>query len=304
MPARRKNKKKLNYRSGIFKFFLFVFLILGVYIFYQLFTREGEWDGKSKLNLVINGDDSIIVSTLDPQKQELVKVVIPAETEVEVARDLGKWKIGSVWKLGENEGVGGKLLAETVTRHFHLPVYLYADKDAEGLLNTGYVTGFRAVLYPMESNLSKKDLFKIARFIGSVNNADRKTIELKDTSSIREVELKGGGVGYQKVRDLAPHIIAPFSNEDIANRITTVKIINNSSNRIVATELGGVIEATGAKVAQIVNSDEKQGDCYVKSENSSLVNYYSNLFSCGEDLSGGESFDVVITLNSDFIQRY
>jgi hypothetical protein len=306
MPARRKQNRKTKKGSKrkIAKLLTATFIVIAFFSIFNFIFSGGEWDGSSKVNIVVNGDEDIIVTTFDPEKREMVSVKIPSDTEVEVARNMGRWRLGSVWDLGVNEGIEGLLLAETVTRYFHLPVYLYIDEGGKGLFESNLLSAFKVLFYPGRSNVHKKDLISIVQFTSSVKNPDRRVIDLIDTNSLQGVELKGGGMGYKKTRDISQSIIAPFSNEDIANNLTIVKIVNNSDNRLVSSKLGRVIEATGAKVAQVVSNEEKEGDCLVKSEDEQVGKYYSKLFSCEYKNTSGENFDVVIMINKDFIKRY
>lgn len=107
-------KKKKSYLI----FIVVVFLTLLAFLVFFL-TRARYWDGKTKLSVVINERDNVLISTFDPTLEEVTTVKIPASTQVEVSRSLGSWKLGSVWKLGKNEKVGGRLLQETIVKNFN-----------------------------------------------------------------------------------------------------------------------------------------------------------------------------------------
>ncbi|MBN1168832.1 hypothetical protein JXA63_02980 [Candidatus Woesebacteria bacterium] len=307
MPARRKNKRKkkqLDIKVKIVKFIGIAILLITTISLIGFFSSDGEWDTDKKISFVVNSDPEIVVTSIDPGSKEIYSVMIPAETQVEVARNLGQWKLGSVWDLGFNEGLEGLLLAETVTRHFYLPTYLYIESQDTSFLEGNLLSAVRILLSPTASNIGRKDLLKIIRFTSSVKNPNRKAVDLKNTNYLTQKQLKGGGMGYIKTKDLDQRIIAPFSNDYISGTISIVKIINNSKNRLVSSDLGKVIEATGAKVAQVVNNEESQGNCMVSSKDVEIGEYYSKLFSCDYERSSNDNFDVVITLNQDFVDRY
>lgn len=306
MPARRKSKKKVisSLRVKILKPLVGVLVLLLTLTIIYFFSSKSEWDGKGRIGFIVKSSESIIVTSLDPEKEEMISIKIPLETEVEVARNLGQWRIGSVWELGVNEGIGGLLLAETVTRYFHLPVYLYLESDDVNFLKGGLISAVKLMFCKNNSNLSKRDLFNIIKFSSSVKNPDKKTVDLSDSNYLIKVNLKGGGEGYKKVRDFDQSIIARFSNGDILERLFVVKIINNTGNKLLSTELGEVIEASGAKVAQVVNNEEREGYCLITSRNQEVGEYYSKLFSCEFNKVSDDSFDLVFIINKSFIERY
>jgi hypothetical protein len=306
MTARRnrKYKRAKNQKKRIFILFVGTLVILLIFFLIRFFNTGVEWGGKEKINLVVNGKQDIVVTTLDPEKKEIIILKIPLNTEVEVARNLGRWKLESVWQLGKNEGIGGKLLAETVTRFFKLPVYLYIDSTDMSFLEGNLLASLKILFYPTDSNLSKKDLFRIVRFTTSVKNPDRNVIDLKSRTILKKAKLKSGEEGYEMLRDFDQSIAALFSNEYVSENLIIVKIVNKTGDRLISSELGEVVESTGAKVAQVVNSEVGEGDCSVSSEYQRVGEYFSKLLSCEYEEVSNENFDVVITINEDFVERF
>lgn len=100
-------KKATNTKNSLVRFMIFavvigvVLLCLGLvkYIF-----RTHYWRGDNRLVLVIHeANDDVIVSSIDPVAKEIVNIRIPGSTEIEVADNLGKWRVGKLWKLGFQE---------------------------------------------------------------------------------------------------------------------------------------------------------------------------------------------------------
>ena len=109
MPARKKRlrsyKARKEKKKNLLPFFLII-LLFGALLFYILAT-SAFWDGKSKLSLVINNQEEVIVSTFDPTNSEIINIYIPGDTEVELSRNLGKIRIKNAWAVGLNQGEEG-----------------------------------------------------------------------------------------------------------------------------------------------------------------------------------------------------
>ncbi len=130
-----RNKKKRFSSVKSLGLILLFFTLLFFLIFQSSF-----WDSDSKLTLVVNKKDGdVLIAVFNPVVDEVTSITIPKNTQLKVARQLGTWKAGSVWQLGENEDLEGKLLQETITYHLKLPVVAWADSPAEGFASGGLV---------------------------------------------------------------------------------------------------------------------------------------------------------------------
>src|SRR3990167_8549631 len=104
MPAQK--RKVRNYRpkktnpAKIYLIYIFGVLVLIAipFLYKNIFSRK-YFNGVDKMSLAVqekSGDVSILV--FDPVRQEITKVRIPGDTQVEVAGGLGVWKIKSIWE--------------------------------------------------------------------------------------------------------------------------------------------------------------------------------------------------------------
>src|SRR3989344_5653706 len=103
---RGKNNKKRS------KIYVYLFLIiLGVSLFLYFVTSRKYWDGEGRLTLAVQKlDGDVNIVTFDPKTSEIFNIRIPGSTEVEVANQLGVWKLKSVWELSMQENLEGSLL--------------------------------------------------------------------------------------------------------------------------------------------------------------------------------------------------
>src|SRR3989304_7037936 len=223
MPARRKiNSGKNNKRSLArlasgkkrSKIFIYLFLIILTFSLFLFFvTSRKYWDGEERLTLAVQKlDGDVNVVTFDPITSEIINIAIPGDVEVEVANQLGVWKLKSVWDLGKQEELEGTLLARTVTKHFKFPVFLWAQSEASGFYE-GNVSGlFKAVFFPYSTNLNLADRVSISLFSLGVKNTKRFEIKLEETSYLHKSVLADGEEGWKVVGDAPQDITSLFAD--------------------------------------------------------------------------------------------
>jgi hypothetical protein len=152
--ARKTNSERKNNFSFV-KFFIPLLVILFVYLFLQIMSTV--WNGRDKVSIVYveeNGD--VGVTVLDPKLSEITTLVIPADTQVDVARNYGTFRIKNVWQLGVNEKYKGSLLADTVTQNFLFPVFLWDERPPH--LEKGSVgSTLKFIFLPGQTNISFAD---------------------------------------------------------------------------------------------------------------------------------------------------
>lgn len=309
MPAQRrkrlvryksKRKKNLGIKTPLVILVLIVFSLAYLLINSEFRTKT------DKLSVAINKENGDIqISTFDAGVEEITNLIIPGKTEVEVARQLGTLQIKNVWQLGINEGLRGQLLAETLTRHFRFPVYIWADSQATGLSSPNLTSLLKAVLLPYRTNLKIGDRVRMAIFSLGVHSSKNIDINLADTSYIAKKRLVSGEEGYIISGSFPDKLLVVFSDPQIAKEGTTLVIKDATSKIGLAEDLGGVIEVLGAKVVSIDKDEESEFDCEVKGKNREIVERVAKLFSCQvskEDYEGVIGLEMRI--GTLFAKRY
>jgi hypothetical protein len=309
---RRSRKAKIQRHTGkIAKknlFSLLRFLIIALFIFGLYFLIDFKtkyWNGKDKFSVVINSSgNAVSIVTFDPARGEIDSISIPGNTQVEVARGLGRWKLKSVWKLGEEEALDGSLLTETLTNQLKLPVYIWADHASEGLASRDLVKMLKAVALPYKTNMGVGDKIKIALFNLSVKNAARKSINLEDTSYLRQSVLDDGSMGYIATSKYPSDLLPVFSDEKISQDSLNVAITDCSGDPEVSLALGQIIEVLGAKTAAIDREGVRDFNCEVSGEDV-LVNKIILLFGCTKTKNVESSiFDVNLKIGTYFAKDF
>jgi hypothetical protein len=310
MPARRKKrivaKRSVKIINRHTVGLILIFLLLTALLIVVSLSKAKYWDGSTKLHMVMPTDGGNIQFTIfDPHEKEIVNILIPGNTQVEVARQLGVWKLGSVWELGRQEKMDGKLLAATVMREFNFPVYVWADSSAEKLSETNIFLLARFILDPFKSNLNFADKLKLGVFALQVQHYNNIAIDLRNTGYLKKAVLTDGEEGYVVAGKLPKQLVAYLAYPEVSKHAPSLEIINKTGNVNVAGKAGEVVEVMGAKVAAINNENEEDIDCSVSGNNAEIVKIYGLVFNCEiDEASSTSNLDLQLMLGKRFFQRY
>jgi hypothetical protein len=302
---RRKNKKKAPHMNKKLK--VIGLSVLAIFIFWLGLSLTTRYFGSNtRLSLVIAKDNGeIVVSVFDPMAFKVTNFIIPKNTEVQVARQLGTWKIGSVRKLGENEGLGGKLLRETVVRFFKLPVLAWADSPAQGFASGEFLPLLRAALLPYKTSLGTGDKLKLGLFSFRVKNLKRQNISFSESSFLRKTKLTDGKEGYVLVGRLPNWVKAYFAHPSFSRKEIRVAIVDGTEEPGLAEIVGEVIEVMGAKVVSVEKRVLRSFDCQVLGKDAELTKEIARVFTCQivkESPAG--NFDLEIRLGQIFVKHF
>ena len=305
----QRTRKKLSITFSLFhnkKVFiaLVVSLCIGI-VSLSVFAIGNKkfWDGTNKLAVAVHDTDGVSVLLFDPQYEEVVRIHIPVHTEVDVAYGLGIWKIETLWQLGKQQGLEGKILADTMTKYFRFPTAAWADTGAIGLSSGGLFDLYKSVFGIYASNLSLGDRVAIAWFSFNIPNAKHVDIDLSKTGYLTETTLSDGTKGYVKVEPAPAKILSLFADPQFSKTSHAIAIEDATGQGKVAKNVGQVVEVLGAKVASITDHDEEDTDCIVTGKSAVLVARVISLFSCQKG-SSDTNFDVEILLGSQFAKRF
>lgn len=309
-PAqRRKNlhlkRVKKERKVKIIPLLLLFFALILIFFLAFIFLFKGKWDGQSKLVLVTPtkaGD--VLVSSYDPLEKQITTLKIPGNTQLAVSRELGSWKVKSLWQLGLNEGLDGKLLSESMAINFHLPVTFWGEEKLNGFTNGGFLSVLKATFFRGKTNLGLREKIRLALFSLSVGSGGREVIELEKTNYLKKVHLTDGEEGFIPSGVMGGKILLAFSDTILSQRNLKVSIKDATGKYQEAEIVGGVVEVIGAKVASITRGEEEKMDCEVSGKDEVLITKIVSIFSCTKVKTQESNFDVVIKLGSEFAKRF
>lgn len=314
MPARHKKSRLLKRRGdysrgkrlnwGRILVFLIIFIAsLGLLV---VLTSRRFWNGKDKMILAVSREDGgVSLAIFDPKVQEINEIFIPAEVEIEVAKNLGLWRLKSIWTLGENQdkGGGGLLLTRSITKYLKFPVYVWADSEALGFVKGSPRDLLKAVFSKYDTNLKFADRIFIGLFSLSVSNPKRQQISLSDTPFLRKTLLADGIEGYKVYGNSPQGIASLFVYEQESDSSALFKIIDESGEIGTAQELTQIIESLGGKVASISREKESDVGCFISGKKVSIVEKLTLLLPCQKGGVPEGNFDYEVRIGKDFVKQ-
>lgn len=308
-PAvRRKRLNRFKEKKTGFGWFKYTALFLAVLILGLVLALQTMfWDGKAKVaSATATKEGDIIVSVFDPVGESITNIIVPGATQLKVSRQLGIFRAKSVWQLGENEGLGGKLLAETIVKNFNFPVNSWGEENLRGLAGGEFLAILKSVLVPGKTNLKVGDRIKMAIFSLSVKNPKRVNVDLKEGNYLRSTRLVDGDEGYVISGAGLEKLLPLFSENGISQKNLRVAILDSTGGAGgVVNELGTTLEVMGFKVAAVTRKAVLDTDCTFRTKDKELVKKVSSVFSCAHEKGEPEgNFDLEITLGTSFAKRY
>lgn len=314
MPAKTRRYRSLKRKKPAGnKFLLFIVsavVIISVALLSYVFIGQSIWRSGEKLLVGIQKvDGSVDVVVFDPIAERITTLTIPATTELELAYGLGKWRLRSVWQLGENEKIGGgTLLTKSLRKQFFMPIYAWSDEESASFLNGNYLDLFRS-FFNHTTNLTLKDKFRLVKFSLQIGSVKRSEKSLANTTMLTSQVLKDGEEGYVVTGNIPKEFYSLFSLVTLQSRS---KIVNQTNSVSAAENIASTLEVFGSKVVAIEGSEtfesnlaSKYPDDYcvvVAEERTSLVDQVVKVFDCklvGAE-EDGSGLDLILVLNPKF----
>lgn len=300
---RLNNEAKRSRLFFLAKLLVLPVLLILILLFFKI--SDKYWNGSDKFGYVFrlpNGD--IATTVLDPKLSEETTLIIPGDTQVDVAGNYGTFRVKNVWQLGIDEKLDGRLLAGTVTKNFLFPVFLWSDSDIESLKDGNLFGTLKFIISPKKTNIPLGDRVMAGLFSLQLKSIDKTEINLGTSKFLQKVKLNDGQTGFLINGAVSGRLTAYFSDNDFADSSLRVEIIDATETPGVSDKVGQVIQVLGGKVVSVEKKTEDANlDCMVTGNNSKIVRKISNLFGCRE-LKEKSIFDLEIRLGSKFARRF
>lgn len=284
--------------------FILLFSLIAVFTIF-FFNKRNYWDKNNSLFLVVRRpDNSVLVSVFDPVSNEISNIVIPKNTEVEVSSELGVWKIGTVWELGEQHGLDGLLLANTVRKNFNFPTASWADYYATGFSESKISSLFKALFFSYKTNLSFGDRLAITILSLRVKNGSKVNIDLTKTNLLKSKLLLDGTEGYVLTGNFPQFLSSLVVDRELGKGSYKLFIKYKGSSKI-AERIGSFLEVLGTKVVSIDYDEKIVEDCRISGLKSQLLLRISKILSCPSlERGSGDSYSIDLSLGNIYMEKF
>ncbi len=298
--ARQKKKFALVLRLAMVALLLVFLSLAGLFFAREL--RSAKLPQNLRASLVLRTSPVMVVS-FDPQG-ELTILSIPEKTYVEVPHGFGSYRLGATWDLGEQEKMGGELLAETVQELLGVPIDGWVGMKNGQLSMTGgkeeilqkknSLTSWGIFLKPQEivgtlrnlqTNLTIFDLAKVWFWAKNTRFDKIHFLNMDETPALSLLVLADGSqakTADQTLLDTATKGL--FEDTKVVNEQILIEVLNGGEKPGLAAKVARFITNLGGKVVNISNSSEEINQCRLKGEakvrESSTAWQLKRIFNC------------------------
>lgn len=280
-------------------------LVISIGAFYFLSIKYFHSD--SKLILAVNDNDKgTVVAIFDPANFKITTVSIPPNMQVLVAAGRGTWKMGSLWKLSNQEKEGGELFVHTIAKNLYIPVYVWADKNSLGFLDPNPARLLIAVFGRYKTNLTWADKIKLALFSLGVDKLHRENIDLTKGSFLTSKQLVDGESGFVVNESLVQSkLMVIFSDARMVGKNVRISINRLQAGTSFSNMASRIIEMMGGRVVSIVNIEEDVDGCVVISKDNKIALGVARVFSCKALISNPVgNIDVEVKFGREFTKQF
>jgi hypothetical protein len=278
---RIKNKRNKELKIKSIRGFICLFLVLLIFIIVFVLIKISSL---KKFIYVNNINSNAEITIVDPQKYKIVKILIPENTQINSSRGFGVYKISSLWKLGEKEGLSGKLVSESLRRDFLVPLYLWKDED--------------------KTNLNLWQKIKICLLSKGFLNYDTININLIDNRVLKLKKLSDGTGGYIISSKIPESILINFVEDYMAETVSKIEIEDLTGNSETIENISKILGVMGGKITSYSKGFDKDFDCEVIGKDKILVGVVSKTFDCKVSIDTKLSVDLKIRLGGRFVDRF
>jgi len=279
--VKKEKKRILKKWLAIIGLVFFCGLVVKIGLSYQ----KRIWQ-RGRLNFVFAGEP-ILVLSLSPKDKSLTIIKIPANTYLEVTRGYGFYRASAVYPLGELEGRGGQLLAETVQEFLGRPIEGYIRinsklKAQNSKLNKEEIielkkeiTSWGIFLRPrvlieflkedLKTNFCFWDELKIWLNLKKIKPARIELIDLDKAMVLEDFSLPDQEIVKKGDPVLIDNLLKEsFFEPEIRKENISIKVLNGTNHSNLAEKAARLVTNLGAKVDKVGDSEEKVTETQIK----------------------------------------
>jgi hypothetical protein len=310
--------------SSALRFVLVVFVLATVFVGWSIYTHR-VWKGSERITFVLQelepsaSDSGVYVVSYLTSDDALAVVSFPEGMKIEAIGGYGPWRVESLYPLGEMEGKGGELLAQSLAEFFGIKIdgWLVVDSLGSEIDENKARTTLRRMIGKTlvsrgKTNLGIWDLFALWRAIGVVRINDVEWVNFSQAGAVSE-ELQPDGTkmfiaNLELVNDLSQRL---FSQPELMEEGLAITVLNATSHRGLGASVARRIRNMGGEVVSVSDAHRSQKVTKLLVSQEKLLESFSvKLLSDTfliDEVSGGETSqqraDVLIVVGEDYWTR-
>lgn len=252
--------------------------------------RVGRWKETSPLTLVIY-DTKVRLFRFDLNTQSATIINLPDELYLNMPKGFGRWRVGSIYDLGQSESppIGPDLLGKTLTYSLGLPIDGYLLLEGENLNFNKRVFEVKnnplaALLYLRlsKTNLTPQELLTLSLNLKNIRSDKFEEVELNDTQIVTEITLPDKSKGLEVNPDnLNRFIQKNFEDSKLVDEGLSIGIFNATKYPLLAERAERLVESLGGRVIFTQNAKQSLEKTVVSGRESYTKERISNIFEAG-----------------------
>ncbi|MFZ5366277.1 MAG: LytR C-terminal domain-containing protein [Patescibacteria group bacterium] len=308
----KEKKQKRNFLAVRLWFvFALVLILLGLGLKTYRVVKNSIWDGSSRINFVLKGEEAILAS-FEPG-ESLTLIPIPKGTNLLLTHGYGKYRVEAVLGLEELEKRQA-LLVETIQENLGVPVEGWIRITNYKLQITNYKEGIlneleNQILGKGKTNFSTWDILRLWWEIKKIREGEIEVLDLEKLNVFSQSKLPDGTV----VLEIAPaqldvQIQKYLADSQVKKEKLAIEVLNGTSYLGLAERGARILTNIGGEVVAVGNSEVGSEKCEVESEkknkNSYTVLKIIKIFSCSwrEKKEEGRG-EITLILGEDYWQK-
>ena len=318
MPARSKSKRRLLRQKrgqnekpkkvGYLKYFLIALVLVGFsFLVGRAVFKPIPYSMFSVA--VANKDGTGTLYLADFYSNTVTEINLPKNLQVDMSRQRGDWKLGSVWQLIQTEDLGGEVYKDSMMKTLEVPLERWASEDAMRFSGSNFVGSLRYLIRAGQTDLTLSERVHLMMFSAGLRASERITIDVLDTGALHKTNLPDGEEGYLVRNNNISGLQKYFVDPDISGLLLRVGILDKSESGLggFRKTFVGTIENMGTKVVSVQNGNNNLNldGCEVKvpSVNVAAVKL-AEVYNCDVVESSTENFDMIISVGEEFVRDH
>jgi len=309
----QKERKSRKSRLWVRWFLLLAVLLLlgGLTVKIFRIVQSSGWDGKERATFAVVNDGVGLVS-FSPKDKELVLLLIPNGTQIELTHGYGFYRIEAITRLEEIEK-RKDLLQESLGENFGIAVNGWM-KSAVG--ERGLAFSQSEILDELvsqiegrgETNLSFWDLVRLWWQIRGVRSDKIHSFDLGQMDILKESRLADQEMIFTIDRDLFDTRVGKFFLEPrFKTDGLTIEVLNGTSYPGLANQAARIVTNLGGEVVWVGDSGVKSSKSKVQSQKDKrnlypvkkLIQIFGGFW---EEKEEGRA-DITLILGEDYLQK-
>lgn len=312
-PAEDRKRQKRKSAIRFWGIIAILLLLCGLTFKSIQILRGSFWDGTSRINFAIAGGEQVALASFGPWEKELIFLIIPKGTQIEVIHGYGKYRVESIATLEKLEKRRG-LLAESLQENLGVSVggwIKMEDRDWKMEVGKEELLGElqEQILGSGETSLSKWDLTRLWWQVRKIRFDQVKNIDLGKISVLTSVRLADQTQVWEIDKaSLDFRIQKLFTESRIREENLGVEVLNGTSHPGLGERGARLITSFGAEVILVGNNEEKRENCSIRSatslKNSLTIEKIGKIWGCRwEEKKEEGRAEITVILGEDYWQK-